>query len=485
MTEKINLSHGTLQQKEQMITVEIPIAFTNIQEVEQLKELAKPDPHFLSCEKQEIKDGQIRLYYRVPSGYKPLFSWQHADIEMKRRAMQNLLEIHHIQGTQFTTYLDPNNIYSDEQGNVKFVYRGIRSVLPPEQKDGKGFVFQIKCLILSFFTGHPFNELIHKKFTNIPIEHPYVEELGKAKSLAEIRTVLAQDLQVPLQQGNENVDRLKETRKPVMSIDKSSNQVTENSRPDHKEKKKKNLLLRSVLLVGFLLVGIVLGGFITYVYQVKPQATVLATNTSDIAVLQSQLDELKGEKEDQEKILSAYKLIVEGKRNEAIELLTEMDPLPEEEVKVLARLYVELGTPDELKKAAELDSELHPIIAEKLVLLHTEEANEILLLIESSSPHVQIEQAWLMEEYERVISFYEDELTDITRAKTLAANSYYHLEEWSQAAALAEEINDIPLLIKIKNEQLALIENDDSLSEEEKEEEIERLEEEINRLKNE
>ncbi len=484
MIERINLPHGVLMENNQEVVMEIPLRLTNVQEEEQLSELAKEDSLFFMCDRQELKDGNVCLYYKLPKGYMPLKSFGKASLKRKQMIAKNILSIKDIQGTQFTTYIHPDNIYCNEAGKVKFVHRGIRSLLPPEQENGKEFIFQIKCLILSIFTGKSFFELLEKKLTDIPIQHLFVKKLVKAKSLTEITEIVFSDL----------VEEKKKTGVQKTKIDNNVNKqvkhsnspsgthIQESQQSKEKVKKSRKLNQKWFIAVGFLLIGLFIGGITTYIVQEKSKSISLAASNHNKKELQNQLEKTKQEKEKQEQILSGYKHILAGKREEAIQVLGAVKNLSEEEKQLLAQQYVEQNTPESLSKAASLIPELHGTIALKLVNLNSEEAKKALISMKSDSPSVQIEQAWIGNEYERVIKIYNQELKEDNRAKKLAANSYLREGKINEAFGLATELKDIPLQISVRAQEMENIKKDTNKTQNEIDEQVKIIQNEIENL---
>ncbi len=118
-----------------------------------------------------------------------------------------ILAVKRIEGTQFTTYIHPDNIYSNGKGDVKFVHRGIRSVLPPEAEDGQTFVYQLKCLLIAFFSGESFISLLQKGLSDFEYEGELLQQLKKAKSLKQLGEALEQEYQEPEEEAAAEVEQ--------------------------------------------------------------------------------------------------------------------------------------------------------------------------------------------------------------------------------------------------------------------------------------
>ncbi|WP_180968090.1 type VII secretion protein EssB/YukC [Cytobacillus massiliigabonensis] len=479
MIERIQLPHGVLLQDTHEAVMEIPLGMTNVQEEEQLSELRKEDSFFLKCIKQELTEGKIYLSYELPSGFRPLRARNQESLQKKQKIAKNILKIKQIQGTQFTTYIHPDNIYSNEEGEVKFVHRGIRALLPPEQDNGKEFIFQMKCLLLSLFTGKSFFELLEKNLTTIPIQNAFIEKLAKAKSFSEMEQALSMKVQERKQVPEKKIKK----PTPAVPVQSKAEKATAiDTKVENKRIKLETPVQKWGAALGILVFGLLAGTIITYLVQVKPGSSALAASNQDKSQLKSQLEQAENEKEAKEQILAGYKMILAGESEEAIKALEAAGDLSDEEKKVLAQQYVELNTPESLSKAANLDSELHGAIASKLVSLNTDDAKKALLSLKSDSPVVQIEQAWLGKEDDRIIKIFSEQLKDDKRAKKLAAHSYLRQEKINESFRLAVELKDVALQIAVKNKQIAMINSDGTKTQKEKEEQIKVIQKEIENI---
>lgn len=484
MAERIRLPHGVLQKNDHELIVEIPLKNTKVIEAEQLMELTKSDSLFLACQKQEIKESTIYLCYTLPNGYKPLQQYTGAALKTKIKIAKEIMQIQKIQGTQFTTYIHPDNIYANSSGDVKFVHRGIRSVLPPELEDGKAFVFHIKCLIISLFTGKSFAELVNKGLTNIMVKHSFVKDLGKAKSLSEIENILSSNVQV-----QETEQKIIKDSKPVEKLRKTNDKINDQNLSEikpHKEQDKQQITKENkkwATPFSFLLIGLLIGIVIMYMGQVKPNSNALASSNDDKKSVEKKLVMVNAEKDRQEQLLAAYRLLADGKNDEAIKKLASIKNLSDEDQQLLVREYMKQNTPESLRKAAMLSNEFNDEIAAKLVALNTEDSKKVLLNLQSDSPSIQIEQAWLKKEYDTVTQIAAQQPKSNKRAKRLAINSYLELGKTKEAEGLAKEIGDIPLQIKAKEQEIKSIKDDKKKSKKQKEKEIKEINKSIEKLK--
>lgn len=498
LANQVLLPHGVLFKSSEGLVMEIPLKETNVQDLEQLKELEKQDSLFLSCTKQELKPNQIVLHYHLEEGFQPLETWDDSSMYMKQKFAQGIISVKKIEGTQFTTYMHPENIYCNQDGKVKFIYRGIRSVLPPEQEDGKVFVYQIKCIILSIFSGMPYFDLLNNGIPLNSFNDRALNQLAKAKSLKDIEVFLAKDLSEINTKRTESSSNLKSTKENHQSTEQKNSMNFIKSEPDLSiPAMKPNLSLtseetlsistnksRKVLWLsgaGFLVLGLIIGLLSSYILQVKPNSVASASNLEEKNKIEKKLQIELDEKENH---LAAYQLTAMRKNEEAIQAFEAIKRPSDDDKKVLANLYLALNTPDSLMKAAELDSSLQVQAAKGLVKLKSEEANKALLSIETMEPEILLEQAWLEKNYQQVTALAGDELKDSERANVLAANGLLEEGNSKEAYSFAKKTRDVPLKIKILDKQLKNIKADKSLSKKEKEKETKLVEKEQKKIKN-
>ncbi|WP_413377907.1 type VII secretion protein EssB/YukC [Alkalihalobacillus sp. 1P02AB] len=190
MAKEIQFSNGTIVLLEDSFLVELNKHGTNVQEIEQLDELKKPNSLFFPLIEYEMDEEKIRLTYKKSPGYFPFVDFLQINQKEKQKLALALLDIQQIEGTQFTTSIEPNNVFFRQDGKVKLLHRGIRSVLPPENLERKTFLYHLKCLIVSLFSGVDFHQLVEKGFVKGTTASPLVDDLIQAKSLDQLVQVL-------------------------------------------------------------------------------------------------------------------------------------------------------------------------------------------------------------------------------------------------------------------------------------------------------
>ncbi|KGA96946.1 hypothetical protein BALCAV_0213050 [Alkalihalobacillus alcalophilus ATCC 27647 = CGMCC 1.3604] len=190
MAKEIQFSNGTIVLLEDSFLVELNKHGTNVQEIEQLDELKKPNSLFFPLVEYEMDEEKIRLTYKKSPGYFPFVDFLQINQKEKQKLALALLDIQQIEGTQFTTSVEPNNVFFRQDGKVKLLHRGIRSVLPPEKLERKTFLYHLKCLIVSLFSGVDFHQLVEKGFVEGKTSSPLVDDLIQAKSIEQLVQVL-------------------------------------------------------------------------------------------------------------------------------------------------------------------------------------------------------------------------------------------------------------------------------------------------------
>ena len=498
MAKQVLLPHGVLYMGDKELVMEIPIKQARIQTPEQLSELKKEDPLFFTCTKQAVTEETAALHYAVEEGYKPLREHAASTMQVKQEIAKDLLLIRKIQGTQFTTYIHPENIYANKEGRVKFIHRGIRSVLPPDQEEGKVFVFQIKCLILSIFSGVSYFELLNNGAAQFKFKDKDLVQLQKAKSLKEIEVLLSKDLsgikqpapESKIPQAKTAAGMEQKHEKPPMkpSVSQAPPAVQQRPaapypaevRPAGEKPKTMNPALMFVSAAGFLIFGILAGVLGSYLFQVKPNSTALASNVEEKNAIE---ERLQGELVKKERTLEAYKLAAQKKNDEAVKAFESMDSLSKEDETVLANLYMESDNPEHLVKAASMNPNLELDAVNQLLDLKTQEANESVLAIPSDNQAVLFEQAVVRKDYPQAAELAKSEYPDDKRANTIVAKGLLEEGMAKEALEFAEKAKDTPLQISILEKQLKDVKADKKMSKKEKEKKQKELSKKIDNLK--
>lgn len=464
MPENQSLPFGNLKENDDVVVYQIPKSQTNLIEYEQLDELKRDDPQFFACQHYIVDEETIRIFYRKESNYNKLSHYQNAKQELKKVIASNILKTENLLGTQYTTFFHPENIYINNQGDIKLAHRGIRSVLPPEELSLSQFVQDMKMIIVYLFTSYRFTELKTLDIDHLTENKSFIKQIVTASSIGELQAAI-------------NHFEIKETEIETPKKEKTANSVKQ---PMRKPK---------MSILSGLLIGLLVGMAVLYMFMVMPltnTSTTLAEDRDNIkeSVVEKdeELDEVKEELSTNKAILGAYRKLADGSTEEAIEQFEKVNELSQIDDQTLVAQYIKLNTVDSLMKAAERSEKVHVTIAESLVALDTKKANTALLELESDEPEVVIEQHWINKKISEVIDIYEAH-SDNKRAQYLATLSYLEADEPKKALKLAKKLKDKDLQIESYEKEIELIEKDKSLDKEEKEEEVEKVEEKIEDVK--
>ncbi|MBC5637343.1 hypothetical protein H8S33_11055 [Ornithinibacillus sp. BX22] len=463
MNGEISEDFGTIRDNGEIIVYEIPSKLTKLKEAEQLEELKRPDDMFFECQ-HFIVDGEwLRIYFKRNSHYHNISEYLQVSTEKKRVIVMNLIELSRLIGTQYTTTLHPNNVYVNEQGDVKLVHRGIRHVLPPVEFNEKQLLEEMKEIINYLFVGFS-RYLIENPTLNKETES-FISTINNSKSIKELLDNIEDSEQVKR-------DDTSEDSKSNLGLNKWKSPVVGN--------RKVKLSLLSGTLIGFLF-----GLLFLYITQVAPLNEATVATREEFQEEHKKLADENGALQQSllqsEKVNQAYKLYIDGNLEEAISVLESDNIGSESRKEFLSQLYLESSNPEHLMKSVELSADNLDLVVEKLIKLNNEEANSKILTLQSDNPVLTIEQAWINQEFHEVIEIYE-EIKERDRAKTLAARSFLELDMPEDAIELGEQLGDVSIQISGLEKQIELIEADKDLDEDEKKERIEELEERVEEL---
>lgn len=463
MTSRKDLPNGQLYGKEDVVIYEMPMAGTNLVDPEQLEELKREDPLFFQCKHYIVEDGIIRIFYNWEKEYRTLEGFRQATGGLKKRIAEGILSVERLIGTQYTTVLHPDNIFADRSGRVKLAYRGIRSVSPEEELNAAQLLEEQKKILLYLFTNNGYSPDAVQHDSN-----PMTAKIMSAQSTHQLRQVILDIGEVP------DASPVKNNRKVTAKKEKSSPGKSNN---------------RMTLLSG-LLIGLLIGMIVIYAVQVMPLTEELNEVSAaeereineNIQLLTEKNEELQMMLDENSKIMHGYRSAIVGDAEEAIKAFESSAELDESAERTLIEQYLQLGTIEGYKQAAEMNEAYHDEAVAGLVALDNEGAGEAILSIESEQPTVLIEQAWIRNDHDEVVALF-GELKENNRAKLLAAQSHIELENTDEALILAEELDNKGVQIAALEKEKKLVEADDDLDEEESDEAIKKLNDRIKDLK--
>ncbi|MFD1017680.1 type VII secretion protein EssB/YukC [Thalassobacillus hwangdonensis] len=430
--------------KERTVNVVIPTNQTKMIENEQLAEFEKKSDYFFNLSNVRVNSKQIEFIYGVEQNYYPLSSLRRAPLYKVLGIIQHLFVLEELYGSQFNPLINPDNIFYSNDGTIKVAHRGLRGVIPPLEDTKEALFHEMKACMLSLFSRHSFDKIMTEGPDSlIWNESTVAQNIAKAGSLAELKAIV-----------------LTEKKK------------ADDSRQTYLSKRGKIVALIGALMVGFLL------GLAT-VFLWADQAE----GENNEQLLKKQVDQvaaMKDELQQKEARVDAYEAMLAGEHELAVERLLSLENRGEFEEGLLLDAYLQLETAESLQKAAELDASLHPDIVLKLLAMNTDASRQVLMNMESEAPEVLIEQAYFNKDYEKVLSL--NDTLDNSRSKRLAAHSHFELDQIKEAEALAKEVNDKGLQLKILTIKKEKIENNDKLDEDEKKEQLKKINEQIKEL---
>lgn len=132
----------------------------------------------------------VNLKSSLPVGYfasevKEQTTSQKLKLLLNLMALGNILE-----DGKLTTFIHPQNIYLDYNGNPKLIYRGIVDLMPGSKPSNGEFLRQIKCLAGYLFTKHSFDDLYNGLLPEIAKESRFLQDVLSVKNLALMQEFL-------------------------------------------------------------------------------------------------------------------------------------------------------------------------------------------------------------------------------------------------------------------------------------------------------
>lgn len=442
--------YGSIKEIADEVIYEIPKSQTNIIDTEQLEELNRQDDLFFDFKRYSLEGDVVRIYYQKPQGFMPLSSFKAKNNDLKAKVALNILAVGKLVGTQYTTLIQPDNIYVNEIGDIKFAQRGIRFVLSTDEFTRQQVVYEVKPIIIGIFSAADVNS---SNIDELAQEQPIIREIQKAVTIKELRNVISQFATVTNTIKTDGI-----LKKSFQKYNKSK-----------------------IAVPAGLVLGIVLGMLLLYVVKVVPMTEASTAEADQQKELTKVKEALEAKIVENDKIIESYYLAVTGQVEEAIASFESIENLDEEAQHTLIEQYIKLGTVDSLSKASKLDPSYNIKVVNELRSIEGEEAQKAILDIGSEAPEVTIEQAWINGDFERVIDIYGD-ISDNDRAKYLAGRSYLELDNHKQALKLGEELNNKDMQVnslELKKEEI----KSKDMKKKKKEDEIKKIDKQIKEIK--
>lgn len=123
------------------------------------------------------QEDYVDLKSSLPVGY---FASEVKDqtTSQKLKLLLNLMPLSQLlEDGKLTTFIHPQNIYLDYNGNPKLIYRGIVGSMPGSQPNDDEFLRQIKCLAGYLFTKHSFDDLYNGLLPEIAKESRFLQDI--------------------------------------------------------------------------------------------------------------------------------------------------------------------------------------------------------------------------------------------------------------------------------------------------------------------
>ncbi|GGH77563.1 putative membrane protein YukC [Pullulanibacillus pueri] len=451
MERQFKLGTGTVSYEEAHWVYHLPRHQVTVEQLDELNPLKERDALFFHCSDIHMDEKGLSLYYTPEKGYIPLSQISSHHVLERLAVAESLLEIYKIVNTNYTTLIDPDNIFFNKAGKAKYFYRGWRTLLPADASNEDELLFLMKCLFISIFSDHEFQELRASQLQLNGNESAFVHEIALARTIDELSILCTKE-------------REKEHKRLISR---------RNKRPSQRP--------ATVFALGGLLVGLLVGIGLMYFLQVLP-----AQSTATVALKQMDkkgdaVQETEAKLSQAEALLEGYRLARENESSEAVAAFESLKTLNEQDQKTLVEQYMALGDPESLLKAAKLDPSEQVTIVGKLVAMQTDEAKEAIKDMPSEEPSVQLEQAWLNQDYEQVLALYKE--AGSKRASELAIESDLKLDHYTEAYAMAKGLKDKAIQLKVEEAYLKYTKADDSLSTKEKKAKVKSIEKTIKGLK--
>lgn len=458
MTEHFTLAYGNIKENDDMVIYEVSRAQTNLIEPEQLDELKRTDHAFFKCQHYIVDETFVRVFYKKESGYTKLKVYKNANDDLKKKIALQMLNTVEMLGTQYTTLIHPANIYVNQEGNVKYAHRGIRSVLPPQELPLPKLLQEIKKVIIYLYTSYSFSELNKLDINQIASNNAFLKNMYSASSVTDLKEVMSHN-----------------TTEPSIATDKPVLEKT-------KDKKSKKPFAQ----IGLVLAGMIVVAAIMYLFLINPQNNRIDALSQEFnhnkQSYKEEKERLENQVKDQQRLIGAYHAVVQDESERAVSLFESIKRLDESDEAVLFEQYLNLNTVESLMKVLERDDSYAIPVIERLVMLNSDEANEEILSIESTEPRIIIEQAWLDKNFSQVIEVYET-IPEDNRAKALAVLSYLEENSPEKAIPLANELGDKDLQIASYEKEIELIKKNKKLDKDDKKKKIEDINKKIKKIK--
>lgn len=176
-------------QKTKLLIQKISRADISTQDLDDLMLLQLKNDLFLPVE-LDWQEDVLKMKSELPVGYfAPEVREQ--STSQKLKLLMNLLPLQRILSDgKITTFVHPNNIYLDYNGNPKLIYRGIVGLMPGTTPSNQELLRQLKCLAGYLFTKYSFDDLYNGLLPEISKQSKFLQDLLAIDDFATLEQFL-------------------------------------------------------------------------------------------------------------------------------------------------------------------------------------------------------------------------------------------------------------------------------------------------------
>lgn len=408
--KKISFNHGTIGFQKNQAYFELPRSEIYLNSVDEIQAIHRIEKFAFPCS-LELKEDHLLMTFQIEQGFVPFLQLRKESSALQLDASEYVIGLGYFFSRQkeLVTLFEPNNLFINDKGELKILYRGVNGLMPAEGFEAEPILDQVKRLLLLLFTSARFDELrIHGL------------EFAKTKTKAGQKRIVQRILQA--KEFRDLLTAIKTEREERETEKEEREQTTlnvSNRRPFFQNQK--------VWLVG---IGVawVFSLVIAYVLGMGQKTPVDAGPEIDPKFLAGLKYASLQRFEEASKEFAALEFKKFGKIDKQIILLS----------------YLYAGQP---QKVLTLD----PSFAEAVAHYYSQvNKPEELTKIKSKHPAILFEQAYAKKNYQQLIQLQKQVTLDQRRRK-IVLQAYLQLGNVDQAKLFAKKFND-PALTKILNE---------------------------------
>lgn len=176
-------------QKTELLIQKISRADISTQDLDDLMLLQLKNDLFLPV-KLDWQEDVLKMKSELPVGYFAA-EVREQNKSQKLKLLMNLLPLQRILADgRITTFVHPNNIYLDYNGNPKLIYRGIVGLMPGTTPSNQELLRQLKCLAGYLFTKYSFDDLYNGLLPEISKQSSFLRDLLAIDDFATLEQFL-------------------------------------------------------------------------------------------------------------------------------------------------------------------------------------------------------------------------------------------------------------------------------------------------------